>query len=280
MLLEGFLAADLKPVAEQLKKSASSQKGYTARTQVAPRPETTAAVLNTLHRIDGTADFSAHLTAIEGDLTGFEKTRPFILTTILETSIQIGSNSPLTRSLIASLLAARQPFGNLLLWPEKAEENLVAAVPSVAHTARAVWVLTQAQAALPPGQKPRPEDVEAQEAVEQAAAWLAEQQDLANVSEGIDRQLPEGVELVYIRHFTAAWVVKALVSAGLPASHPAVSGAITRIWGDYSISTALWAWANGDLPVWMTLDAVEALRLAAMSVTLPSGGFDVLRSSL
>jgi hypothetical protein len=28
----------------------------------------------------------------------------------------------------------------------------------------------------------------------------------------------------------------------------------------------LWAWDNGDLPIWMTFDAIEALRLTDLAV--------------
>ena len=273
LLLEGSLTPDLKPVAEHLRKRTEGGGHAVARSQIKPRPETTAVVLNTLHRIDGTADFSAPFDAMKKGLTKFEQTRPFILSTVLETSAQLGCDSELTRSLTKDLLKARRPFGNLLLWPEKAEENLVSPVPSVAHTARAICALAQARAARPSGQDLGPLHSEMEAAIEQAAAWLAEQQDLRGVSESVDRQLPDGVELVYVRHFTAAWVVKALVSARLPASHPAVSGAAARIWDEYSAPTALWFWSNGDVPVWMTLDAVEALRLAAMATTIPSGGF-------
>ena len=61
--------------------------------------------------------------------------------------------------------------------------------------------------------------------------------------------------------------MKALVSAGVPAAHPAVSNAVARIWDSYGGDTAaLWAWDNGDLPIWMTFDAIEALRLANLAV--------------
>ena len=62
-------------------------------------------------------------------------------------------------------------------------------------------------------------------------------------------------------------MVKALVSVGLPASHPSVSAAVNRVWSDYSIDDALWSWNNGDLPVWMTFDAIDALRLAALAAS-------------
>jgi hypothetical protein len=274
LLLEGHLTPDLIPVAEWLKDSTSpwrkkgtSLEGYAARTQDVARPEATAAVLSTLHRLDGTTKLDDELAALKNNLDSFDRTRPFILTNLLETSIQLGSDSGLTTSLIEDLLGARRPYGNFLLWPEKAEKDLVAPAPSIAHTARAVRALALAQAVDGP-------DGEVGDAVSQAAAWLAEQQELRNVSEVIDRQVAGRVELVYVRHYTAAWVVKALVSAGLPTSHPSVSSAVARIWTDYSSNVALWRWPNGELPVWMTLDAVDALRLAAMAVTIPAGGFD------
>jgi hypothetical protein len=274
LLTNGFLAPDLVPVAEWLRERASAGGGYSARAQKAPRPEVTAAVLGTLHRINGMASFSDQISAMKKVIGEFEKTRPFIITVILETAVQLGADDGLTRSLVQDLLAARQPYGSLLLWAEKAEDSLVAPAPSVAHTARAVRALALALAAQPADQAPDALTTEARQAANQAAAWLAEQQDLGNLSELIDRQLPDGIEPAYVRHFTAAWVVKALVSVGFPASHPAVSTAIGRIWKDYSIDAALWSWRNGDLPVWMTLDAVDALRLSAMAATIRSGGFD------
>lgn len=60
--------------------------------------------------------------------------------------------------------------------------------------------------------------------------------------------------------------MKALVSAGVPTAHPAVSNAIAQIWSSYGDTAALWVWDNGDLPIWMTYDAVEALRLANLAV--------------
>ena len=145
LLLEGSLAPDLIPAAKYLRKPASPQGGYAARTQVAPRPEVTAAVLDTLHRIDGTADFTPQLAAMKKELREFEKTRPFILTCLLEASVQLGRDPGLTQSLIEDLLAARRPYGSLLLWPEKAEPGLADPVASVAHTARAVRALAQAR---------------------------------------------------------------------------------------------------------------------------------------
>ena len=132
--------------------------------------------------------------------------------TILEASRRLAPHSELTLSLAEDLLAARRPYGDVLLWPEKVEPMLISPDPSIAHTARAVRALAQVQAVRPTTQ--------IQDALDQAAAWLVGR-DLGNVSEIIDRPLEAGIETLYTRHFTAAWVVKALVSVGLPASHPA-----------------------------------------------------------
>ena len=277
LLLERSLAPDLKPAVEFLKR-ASDEGGYKARAQAKPRPEVTAAVLDTLHQVDGTADFADQVAKIKRQVGDFERTRPFVLTCLLEASVQLGLDPDLTRNLSQALLAARRPYDGIWLWPEKAEEGRVAPDASIVHTARAVRALTLAQAARRLVLLDGTLAAEVEEAVAQAAVWLAAQQDLANASEIIDRQDPESpdrIEQVYVRHFTAAWVVKALVSVGLTASHPSVSIAVARVWSDYNADIALWTWSNGDFPVWMTYDGVDALRLAALATTIRPVGRSV-----
>jgi hypothetical protein len=262
--LEDGLAADLIPVAESLRKMALPTGGNRGHDPSEPRAEVTAAVLNTLRRIAATDGFDAHIAQMERDLGDFEKFRPFILTMMLETSLLLKPGTPFVETLIGSLLDARRPYGDLLLWPEKAEPLLIDPSPSVAHTARAVRVLASAQAIQPSSR--------VQEALEQAVVWLIEQRDLHNAYELVERTISGRAEQIHVRHFTAAWVVKALVSVGVPTAHPAVSHAVARIWDSYGGDiAALWAWDNGDLPIWMTFDAVEALRLANLAVPARPG---------
>jgi hypothetical protein len=264
LVLEDGLAADLMPVAESLRKMALPAGGFAGREQSGARPEVTAAVLNALGRISATEDFDAHLSLMERDLGDFEKCRPFILTTMLETSLLLKAWTPFMEVLVDNLLAARRPYGDLLLWPEKAEPLLIDPGASVAHTARAVRVLAGVQTIRPAGQ--------VQEALEQAVGWLIEPRDLRNAYEVVERMADGVPESVHIRHFTAALVTKALVSAGVPAAHPSVSNAVAQVWSSYGGDTAaLWAWDNGDLPIWMTLDAIEALRLANLAVPARAG---------
>jgi len=258
LLLEDGLAADLVPVAHSLRKMARPAGGFAGREQSEPRPEATAAVLSALRRIAVTEDFDAHIAQMESGLGEFEKYRPFILTTMLEACLLLRPGIKLVETLVDSLLEARRPYGGILLWPEKAEPLLLDPAPSVAHTALAVRALASVQAIRPNSQ--------VQGALEQAAAWLIEQRDLHDAYEVTERPAEGRPELVHVRHFTAAWVVKALVSAGVPTAHPAVSNAEAQIWKSYGGDvTALWAWGNGDLPIWMTFDAVEALRLTHLA---------------
>ena len=261
LLLEDNVTANLIPVAERLMKMADPVGGYKGRGQAKPRAESTAAVLNALHRIAPTEDFSAHIAQMERDLGDFEKSRPFILTTLLETSLLLGRGT----SLVDSLLAARREYDDRLLWFEKSERGLIRAAPSVAHTARAVRALAVVQATQPASR--------VKEALDQAVAWLVEEPDLHNASEIIERPSATGDHPVHTYHFTAAWVVKALVSAGIPATDPAVTRALTGIWSCFGgKAAALWAWDNGDLPIWMTFDAIEALRLASLAGLVPTAG--------
>jgi hypothetical protein len=263
LLLEDGLATDVIQLAESLRKMALPKGGFKNLEQAGPRPEVTAAVLNALRRIAVTEDFGTHIALMASGLGDFEKYRPFILTTMMEASLLLEPGTKLMEILIDSLLAARRPHGDQLLWQEKAAPLLIEPAPSVAHTARAIRVLANVQAIRPASQ--------VQEALEQAVAWLIDQHDLHNAYEVIERPVDDGLEPVHIRHFTAALVVKALVSAGVPAAHPSVSSAVAQIWKSYSDTATLWAWDNGDLPIWMTLDAVEALRLANLAVPARPG---------
>jgi hypothetical protein len=266
LMLEDGLGADMVPLVRSLRDMAEPSGGYAGRDQSRPAPEVTAAVVSALRRIAATEEFDTDIAQMERDLGEFEKYRPFILTTMLETSLLLPSDSKLVDTLVESLLNARRPYGDVLLWPEKAEPLLIDPVPSVAHTARAVRTLVRVQAL-------RPSD-RLGDAVDQAVTWLIDQRDLRNAYEEVQRTTDGKTESVYIRHFTAAWVVKALVSAGVPATHPSVSNAVAQVWNSYGGDTAgLWAWDNGDLPIWMTFDAVDALRLANLAAPARPGWF-------
>ena len=266
LLAEGHLAADLLPAAEFIVQ-AERDGGYAARTQRAPRPEGTAAVLSALHLINGTAHVRR---SARRDRRQPRRARAVPASNLVHhLGDECAAQRPTRADRDARQALASSPadFGSgaPLLWPQKAEDDLVAPKPSVPHTARAIRALVIALRSALADAALR---AEAEEAIDEAAAWLAEQQNLEGTSKLIERPTEHGTEQLYFRHYTAAWVAKALLSAGLPAAHPAVSAALARIRADYQPETRLWRWSNGDVPVWMTLDSLEALRMAALSDTV------------
>jgi hypothetical protein len=263
LLLEDSLAPDLIPVVESLKKMAHPKGGYASTGQDEPSAEATATVLNALCRITVTEDFMAHTIQMEGkkNLGDFEKARPFILTTMLETSLLLGRATGPVDVLVDCLLDARRPYGDLQLWPENSGPEQIDPAPSVAHTARAVRALAGVHSIRSARQ---PQKVK--EALDQAVPWLIDQRDLRNTDEFIERN----DRMVRTSHFTAAWVVKALVSAGVPAAHPAVRHAIIWMGRSYARDLALWKEDRGYAPIWMTFDAIEALRLAYLAAPSPA----------
>jgi hypothetical protein len=258
LILEGHLAVDLEPVIVHLRNMAQRGGGYATRDQAAARPEATARVLEALHYVDGTADLRAELGAMEQTVGDFERHRPYILSTVLECLAQIAPDSSFAQATADELLAARATYGQHALWPEKVIDQESQATASVTHTARAVRALAQFQEVRP--------SADAAAAIADARDWLVTQSANENVSEILERPLGDGkIERATVRHFTAAWVVKALISAGLPASHPAVSAAVAQVWRQYSEAVSLWTYRNGDVPIWMTTDAVDSLRLTALA---------------
>ncbi|WP_284742108.1 helix-turn-helix transcriptional regulator [Amycolatopsis sp. RTGN1] len=225
------------------------------------RPETTAAVIDALFQVSTLLSADDGLAHLEHSLDDFSRTRPFLLSSALRTAVRLRPDAPLTLGLVDDLLSTRLDFDGILLWPEKNERGLVAPEPSTVHTARAVVALREAL-------RNGAERTDVREAVEQATQWLIDRTHPDDgVSEELIREKPgePGTTRIVIRHFTSAWVVLALVDAPLvPLAR--LQRALGPLWARYEPSLGLWAWGSGDLPIWMTLDAVTALRAAALAL--------------
>jgi DNA-binding XRE family transcriptional regulator len=253
---------DLHPVLEDL-YAQRSEYGWQGRSKGC-RPEITAAVVEALFRGSTLLSAEEGLEHLEHSLDDYSRSRPFLLATALRTSARLGPGAPLTRRLAEDLLAARLDFDGIPLWGEKKEPALVAPEPSAAHTARAVVVLREL---LRTGS----DRAEIREAVDVGTQWLIERTHPDDgVSEDLARPQPGGRPAVRanIKHFTSAWVVQALAEAPqVPVVR--LSRALGSLWERYEAGLGLWAWGSGDLPIWMTLDAVTALRAAALAFTAP-----------
>ncbi|TNC22926.1 helix-turn-helix domain-containing protein [Amycolatopsis alkalitolerans] len=262
MVLVGEPYIDLQALAESLLSMRAHDGGWQGRSG-SPRPEITAAVIDALFRVGTSMPVDQALNLIADSFVPDSAARPYLLSTTVHTVARLRPDGALADRLVDELLAARLDFpGKGKLWPEKNEPGLVAPEASVAHTARAVCALNDFR-------RRRDDRPEVEDAVEEAVRWLVSRQHPDDgVYEELIRPRPDGngTTRVLIRHFTAAWVSQALAtSPHFPLAR--MQKALDVLWKRYDRDNGLWAWGSGDLPIWMTLDAVAALREAAYATS-------------
>jgi DNA-binding XRE family transcriptional regulator len=250
---------DLGALGESLLAMQAPQGGWMSRSG-SNRPEATAAALDALFRMGTTLSADDGLAMLDESLDDFARTRPYLLSSALQTARRLRPDSALVDRLVDDLLAARLRFDGVPLWPEKVEPGLFQPEPSVAHTARAVVALRGV------GHNRDRDDIRV--ASDTAIDWLVDRiHPDDGVTEELIRPTPdgEGTTRVFVRHFTSALVVQALSGVpDVPASR--IHSALNTLWSRYNREISLWAWGNGDLPVWMTMDSVIALRSAALAL--------------
>jgi transcriptional regulator with XRE-family HTH domain len=234
--------------------------GWHASVQLAPRIEATADAIESLLRAGVPLGADQVLRVLGEQLEdATARERPFILTLALAPLLRIAPDSDLTRRVLRLLLELRQEFDGVLLWTEKTlERDQPMVEPSVAHTARAVSVLRDAGDEL------------VGDAVTSAEEWLATRTNLDGVTEIVRRTLPGGHrEELAFHHFTAALVARALAGAERP-DRVAIERALDVVWERYDHSLHLWTWSNGDTPVWLLKESLEAVQDAALALTTAS----------
>jgi transcriptional regulator with XRE-family HTH domain len=257
LLLLDRVDVDMRQIARTMSRRQHAG-GWSNRELDVPRPDVTAVVLGTLTRVgrSGTADLEAAWTWLSESMGAADRRRTFVLSTVLENLAQLRPDHPFVEELVRLLLDARMNDGTLPAWASVAAANPHLVQPSVAHTARAVVALRTANAGLG-----RPE---AEDAIGQAAEWLCVERNDDGITESV-RVNPNRRDLdVSVDHFTSAHVVRALVGQpGVPEDR--LAGAFATLWKSYAPTEGLWAWkADGRLPIWMSHDAVAALRAAAL----------------
>lgn len=244
--------------------------GWSARTGTGvSRPEVSALVLGALASTgfdesrQAAAEDALESALAEGqDPVAIQRT--YIVSAIMRGLIRSRPTSARLAQLRTALLsgAIQDPrHGNLLCWASRLEtEEGEARLPSVAHTAQAVVALIRASYVLG-------EEARSHSAVLQSIRWLRERQDLGNQTEQIRRYLSDNEpwETLTVRHFTAAWVARALLLApGADAltTDDVLEEAMRRVGS--SCHDGLWEWDDGDRPLWMTYQGASVLRDYAM----------------
>lgn len=263
-LIDETSISRLGDFAECLRRMQQPGGGWAIKSQSAPSPEATAGVIDALVRVDPGMDVSPYVDLMLSEIDKEARKRPAIVTWILETILDLRPDSPAVRDLIGEVLDLRRPSGRnrRVLWSQKAEPNLARPDPSPYHTARACAVLRRAGlvGAVPSDLTGRVDD-----ALEIGVGWLTGLREVENTSEVFQRPGDGPPNSAFFRHFSASWVLRALLLCGVLPTHPTVSGTLGKVWSDFDDEHSLWRWSNGDLPIWMTFDGLATLRIAALA---------------
>ncbi|MGA4838890.1 hypothetical protein [Streptomyces sp. G45] len=269
--------------------------GWAARSQGSvPRPEVTALVLGALARAGADparlADEAARCAArFTEDLEPSGLARTHVVTTVLRGLLRAAPDSPaiarlrdglVDHTITDPLREHRRCWGPSLRAPHPSASR-----PSPVHTALAVVALDRAARVLG-------EDSNARAAREDGIRWLLSCPspghdtcaDLLNAQEQVRRPHPEDSwrqEVLLVRHFTAAWVVRALLTPGAweiaategreEAWHALLGRAVEGVLRQQH--DGIWNWEGHDLgrPLWMTYQGLSALRAHAVWMYQPEG---------
>jgi hypothetical protein len=269
--------------------------GWSARSQgTVARPEVTALVLGALARAgaDPTrlAAEVAHCESgftLERDRTGRESTH--VVTTVLRGLVRAAPGShvlPLLRDALVDGAVTDPRRQHRRCWGYRLAPHH--GPPSPLHTALAVVALDRAARVLG-------ESGNARAAREDGVRWLLACPDaphdscldLSNLREEVRRTRPDDPsrhEVLNVRHFTASWVARALLTPGArDIAHEdgleeewreRLNGAATAVWA--AQTDGIWTWVRDDTgelrrPMWMTYQGLSALRAHAVWMYQPSG---------
>lgn len=269
--------------------------GWAARSQGAVgRPEVTGLVLGALARAGAdprllateaercTERFSRELEPAGTELT-------HVVTTVLRGLLRAAPDSPalpLLRDALVDGAVTDPARGHRRCWGSRLTPPRGRAVPpSAVHTAQAVVALDRAARVLG-------EDANARATREEGIRWLLSCpgpahdgcEDLESGHETVRRPHPVDAsrhEVLSVRHFAAAWVVRALLTPDAPAVaadeereavwQETLAGAAASVWRQQE--NGIWTWDGVDLayPLWMTYQGLSALRAHAVWMYQPGG---------
>lgn len=224
------------------------------------RPEVTAVVSSALHDAGEAEDYLAERVEIIVDtldrrVRGAEPARPYVLAVSLLELSQLGLDDTIGRRFADNLIDLALRAGGAHAWPvEVRPRGLGGPTPSTAHTACAVTALAAWARRL--------NDLRLLEVAMSGRTWLEHHANLGLDDEWIRSERADGgEELLPVRHFTSAWVLRALMDTGCEPTAPLALQALRDVGSYYAHDVGLWRWpgGGGTFPVWMTWDALAGI---------------------
>ncbi len=260
---------DRPAIVETLWKMRLGDGGWSTRTgSGVGRPEIGALVLGALASAGFDRQRLAEAAAVvEGELSPdadpVGSTRTSVVCAVIRGLVRTGPRSSKLAQLRSALIdGAIEDLSrdNLPCWATRlSPQHGRAHTPSVPHTAIAIVSLARADRVLGPTGASR-------YALQQALRWLVAKRGLENQTEQIRRPMTANHwDLATVRHFTAAWVARALLetsASGIPGAERLLDDAVEMVWRSYQ--EGAWEWEDRDCPVWMTYQGASVLRDYAM----------------
>lgn len=234
--------------------AASTQRGIA-------RPEVTAWVAGAVCRAGVDAKTRGEIVARLEQLANAPDpgagNRTTVLTVLVSTLAEIAPGSSLLPKLANNLAGGAEVNRERMMasWGETVDGIHKRSVP---YTARAVVALDRAAKVLGDG-------FDHSDTVAAGIEWLSrEDLDLGARDEQIRRRMPTGdVDALFVGHFTAAWVVRALMrdedQVRRASQIKTALEAVLR-----SQEDGVWTWHDGSRPTWMTYQGVMAVRELAL----------------
>nr|WSY50667.1 hypothetical protein OG999_11430 [Streptomyces sp. NBC_00886] len=277
--------------------------GWSARSQGAvARPEITAVILGALARAGAsrerlTDEVARCEAGFTPELDGTGRALTHVVTTVMRGLLRAAPAAPTLPALRDALVdgALSDPQRqHRRCWSHRLSPLPWAAhpaQPSALHTAQAVVALDRAARVLGEGPVER-------SAREDGVRWLLacpatahdSCTDLANLREEVRRRHPDDSshhEVLNVRHFTASWIVRALLTPGAQeiarqdgvedAWRERLNGAAAAVWA--AQTDGIWSWSRDGAtfttteelrqPIWMTYQGLSALRAHAVWMYQP-----------
>jgi hypothetical protein len=257
-----------------------------------PRPEVTALVLGALaragadpQRLAAEAEQCADRFRHEMEPAGLEMTH--VVTTVLRGLLRAAPETdalPRLRDALVDGAVTDPARQHRRCWGARlAPLGGRPVAPSPVHTAQAVVALDRTARVLG-------EDANARATRQDGIRWLLACpgpahdgcEDLESGHESVRRPHPVDAsrhEVLSVRHFSAAWVMRALLTPGAretaaeegldAAWHEMLAGAAASVWRQQS--DGIWTWDGDDLahPLWMTYQGLSVLRAHAVWMYQP-----------
>ncbi|MFD0967055.1 hypothetical protein [Plantactinospora endophytica] len=253
---------DRRRLVENVVALQKPSKGWVARSQRdVARPEVTAWVLAALVRAGLDPDVrEKNVEQLERmmspgvDPIGYASVS--VLTSVIAALAEVAPTSEKLEELTALLVAGaiRQDAGpgpRQLSWGRTLGDGERSSVP---HTARAVVALHQAAAVIKQGRRQQ-----LNEAVDLGIEWLTHNPDLAMKDEHLRRLAGDARDIIYIGHFTPAWVARALMIGEVGDRLPSLRRAVRAVLKHQE--NGVWKWKEQQVdPTWMTYQGVLVVR--------------------